>query len=336
MRDDLLTIVTPTRDRPDLLGLCLRSVFEAQRYPPPVIVSDNSTRDHPAIQSLRERYRFTYVRQSGRLPIVEHQNACLRMPASRWVLLLHDDDELCPGSVEILLDFLADGPAAGIVMAGTQAIDLEGRVTAQWLPARRMTARGDEALVALGLDWGLRAPGTIYGVRENQELGGLPDVLGLPADYAHAAALAYRYGIAFLPVPVGRQREGHDRATTFDTPAKALRWLTFTCQQAALVRTLGGAPAVADRLVDYLAWSTFEALAPWWRSFDRAAVTDLVQTCRRYSPGAGDRRGRVRQAYPFLFWRPLYLSWLLYQLRQDRYPLRRIVHALRRKYLTRM
>jgi hypothetical protein len=41
MRDDLLTIVTPTRDRPDLLALYLRSVFQAEPYPPPVIVSDN-------------------------------------------------------------------------------------------------------------------------------------------------------------------------------------------------------------------------------------------------------------------------------------------------------
>jgi glycosyl transferase family 2 len=336
MRDDLLTIVTPTRDRPDLLALCLRSVFEAQRYTPPVIVSDNSTREHAAIAVLRERYRFTYVRQSGLLPIVEHQNACLRMPSSRWVLLLHDDDELGPGSLEGLLDLLAERPAAGIVMAGTQAIDFEGRMTAQWLPAQRTTVRGDEALLALGLDWGLRAPGTIYGVRESQELGGLPDVLGLPADYAHAAALAYRFGIAFLPVPVGRQREGHDRATTFDTPAKALRWLTFTSQQAALVRTLGGAPAVADRLVDYLVWSTFEALAPWWTGFDRAAVADLVQTCRRYSPGRGDRQDRVRHAYPFLFWRPQHLSWLLYRIQQDPYPLRRLVRALKRKYLTRL
>jgi len=38
MRDDLLTIVIPTRDRPDLLALCLRSVFEDQSSVPPVIV----------------------------------------------------------------------------------------------------------------------------------------------------------------------------------------------------------------------------------------------------------------------------------------------------------
>lgn len=330
MPGDLLTIVTPTRDRPDLLALCLRSVFEAQRCPPPVIVSDNSTREHPAIQTLRERYGFTYVRQSGHVPIVEHQNACLRMPASRWVLLLHDDDELCPGSTEVLLTLLAERPAAGIVMAGTQAIDLEGRVTAQWLPPRRTTLSGDEALLALGLDWGLRAPGTIYGVHESRELGGLPDVQGLPGDYAHAAALAYRFGIAFLPAAVGRQREGHDRATSFDTPAKALRWLAFTGQQAAFVRTLGGDLAVAERLVDYLVWSTFEALAPSWTRFDQAAVADLVRTCRGYSPDRGHWQDRVRRAYPSLFWRARALLWLLYRLRRAPYPLRRIGHMVKR------
>lgn len=312
--NDLLTIVTPTRDRPDLLALCLRSVFEDQRHSPSVIVSDNSTREHAAIGALRERYGFTYVRQSGQVPIVEHQNACLRMPTSKWVLLLHDDDELCPGALDTLEEFLAGQPDVGIVMAGTQAIDLEGRVTAQWLPAHGTTVRGDQALLALGLDWGLRAPGTIYGVRESQELGGLPEVLGLPADYAHAAALAYQFGIAFLPVPVGRQREGHDRATTFDTPAKALRWLTFVSEQAARVRTLGGAPDVAGRLVDYLVWSTFEALAPWWTKFERGAVDDLVRICLQYAPGRGERHERVRRTYPLLFLRPRRAAWLLHDL----------------------
>jgi hypothetical protein len=175
-------------------------------------------------------------------------------------------------------------------------------------------------------------------VRESQELGGLPEVLGLPADYTHAATLAYRFGIAFLPVPVGRQREGHDRATTFDTPAKALRWLTFTAEQAASVRTLGGAPDVAERLVDYLVWSTFEALAPWWTTFEPATVDELVRTCLRYTPGPGERHARVRQIYPFLFWRPRWLGRLLYKhLRTPRFaafrsyvpsPLRRAVRRL--------
>jgi hypothetical protein len=49
---ELLTIVIPTRDRPELLETCLRSVFENQ-VSVPVIVSDNSIRSHSAIAALQ-------------------------------------------------------------------------------------------------------------------------------------------------------------------------------------------------------------------------------------------------------------------------------------------
>ena len=109
MRDDLLTIVIPTRDRSELLALCPRSVFEDQPSVPRVIISGNSTRDHPAVQTLQRRYRFASVRQSGSQSAAEHLNVCLRMPTSRWVLQLHDDDELCSATLGTLQEFLADG-----------------------------------------------------------------------------------------------------------------------------------------------------------------------------------------------------------------------------------
>ena len=80
MNSELLTIVILSRDRPEFLEKCLRSVFEDQKVVPNVIVSDNSTRDHIGIKKLRSNYPFTYVRQSGQLSMTEHHNACLELP----------------------------------------------------------------------------------------------------------------------------------------------------------------------------------------------------------------------------------------------------------------
>ncbi len=311
MAPEELTVVIPTRDRPDLLELCLHSIYERQETPPAVIVSDNSTVDRPAMEALRKKFGFSYVRQSGRLPIVEHQNACLRMPASRWVLLLHDDDELYPGAVTKLRDFLGQCGSAGIVMAGTQTINGEGRALRQWIPRLRGVRKGEEGLLALALDWGERAPGTVYGVEQSRQMGGLPPVNGLPGDYTHALFLAYRHGVAFLPELVGRYRTGHEQATQFATPEKAEAWLTFSCHQAAMVRDLGCSGAAADQIIDYLAWSTFEALHRQWATFDRASVSRLIDVCLRYSPPRGEHYARVRRKYPSLFWRPKWAITLL-------------------------
>jgi hypothetical protein len=229
------------------------------------------------------------------------------MATSRWVLELHDDDELCTGALDRLREFLDTTPEVGIVMGGTDAIDVAGHVIHGWVPSTPFICRGDEALLALGLDWGLRAPGTVYGVDESRRLGGFPDILRNAADYALGMALAYHFGVSFFPERLGRQREWHGRATEFGTSSKAQQWLAFTGQQAALVRTLGGAPDVAERLVDYLTWTTFESLEPCWRTFARRDQLELVQTGLKYSPGRGEMQTRLSRQYPFLFWQPRWL-----------------------------
>src|SRR5688572_3146529 len=104
----LLTIVIPTRDRPGFLELCLRSIFECQTTIPEVIVSDNSTSDYPAVFAMRRKYVFTYVRQSGKMSMSEHVNTCISFPSTPWMMLLHDDDEVCPDSLSKVEAFLAN------------------------------------------------------------------------------------------------------------------------------------------------------------------------------------------------------------------------------------
>ena len=117
-----LIITIPTWDRPGLLEKCLRSVFEDQKVVPNVIVSDNSTRDHIDIRKLRSNYPFTYVRQSGQLSVTEHHNACLKLPSTRWLWLVHDDDELYPESIAEVQSFLAECGDVGIVLGGVEYI----------------------------------------------------------------------------------------------------------------------------------------------------------------------------------------------------------------------
>ena len=52
MRVNLLTITIPTKDRPDLLEKCL---YAWQTNIPNVVVSDNSSKDHPIIDTFRRR-----------------------------------------------------------------------------------------------------------------------------------------------------------------------------------------------------------------------------------------------------------------------------------------
>ena len=315
---ELLTIVIPTRDRTDLLELCLRSVYEHQTTVPNVIVSDNSTLDHPEIDVLRRKYGFAYVRRSGKLGITEHHNACLKLATTRWVWMLHDDDELYPNSVAKVESFLAECPRVGVAIGGVELINVQSKAGRQWVPKFKGTLRGEEALLGLGLNWACLSPSQIFGVRESAQIGGYADIGGKPADYSFAVLLAYKYGVAFYPEPIGRYRTGHEQVSDFRiSPEKTADWIHFSLRQTELViRESSCSVSAADRLRDYMCWWSFSGLATRWLTSHRSFVFQLTRQCLRASPQRGEWQDRVRRDFPFLFWRPQSIAWPLFRLLQ--------------------
>ena len=313
-----LTIVIPTRDRPDLLEKCLNSVYVRQTTIPMVVVSDNSTRHHPVIDTFRRRYGFNYVRQSGYLSQTDHMNVCcLNLPESPWVLLLHDDDELYPECLGTLQAFLANCESIGIVVAGIQFIDFDGDVQKEWTPDADRMLRGEEALLQLGLNWRARPPGMILNVAECRRIGGFLDICGTSADYTLAVQLAYSAGLAYLPTLVGRYRSGPQQMTNFSTPEKGFAWLEFSIQQAERTQTIGCSTEAANRILDYLTWWPFLSVASELLPSHPLPVFELTQTCLRRSPYCGEWQLKARRQYPFLFWRPIQMSCMLYRLNRQ-------------------
>ena len=329
MNSELLTIVIPTRDRPDFLELCLQSVFECQTAVPPVIVSDNSTSERTAIRALQRKYGFHYVRQCGELSMTEHWNACLELPSTRWIWLIHDDDQLCPESVAKLQSFLVKCEDVAIVVAGLEYIDEEGKKLGKWIPKINGTFRGEEGLLALGLDFGAFSPTTIFSVAASRQIGGFVDVNGAAADYTFTVRLAYSYGVAFFPELVGRFRIGHLQSTDYSTPEKAEAFLDFVVREGELIRTLGCSRSAADQIIDYTTWETFLKVAPPWLQSHESFVFGLTQKCLRVSPRRGEWQNRARQEYPFLFWRLQWLLWPLFKAAKHALPapLRRWLRA---------
>jgi hypothetical protein len=263
---------------------------------------------------LRKKFGFAYVRQSGKLSMTEHFNACLTLPSSRWLWMVHDDDELCPDSVGKVESFLAGCEDVGIVVGGVQYIDQQGKILQQWIPKTKRIFRGEEGLVRLGLDFPGLSPITIFSVSASRQIGGFVNVKGAAADYTFALRLAYCCGVAFLPELVGRYRLGRHRSTDFSTPEKAGAWIDFTAGMAEeVIRTVDCSDRVAARIIDYMTWGEFLMVAPFFSKFSRFFVYRLKQKCLGLSPRRGKWQNRVRREYPLLFFRPQWLVWPLFK-----------------------
>jgi hypothetical protein len=299
-----LTIVVPTRDRPDFLELCLKSIFERQETIPKIIVSDNSVRETAGVEVLRKKYPFCYVRQSGQLNMVDHHNACLRLPATPWALLLHDDDELCPNVIGRLESFLSKCGNSGLVI-----------VQARWIPESGGSFRGEEGVLRVGLDFRACPPSTIWNMAAFRQVGGFLDANGAGADYTLVVQLAYSHGVIFLPEVVGRNRIGPQQATDYSTPKRAEAILDCSIKMAQLTRTSGISARVADQLVDYMTWWIFRIIVGSLLEKHPFFVARLCRKCILESPVNGVWKDRVKREYPFLFWRPQWLSMLLFKAR---------------------
>lgn len=330
---DLLSLIIPTRDRPALLEACLRSVYECQAQID-VIVSDNSTRDHPEIEQLRTRYGFTYIRQSGRLSATHHFNACLRLPSSKWIWMLHDDDELYPGGVSKMAARLHEVGDVGILVAGFHYIDQAGTKQSEWIPEPRRASRGEAGLLDAGLDAGALSPAAVFRAEAGLEWGGFVEIGGHPADYTFLAGLAHDYGVAFLPEVVGRYRHGSHQETDVSNPTAAKAWLDFTIEmtQHTIAATRCSANA-ANQLLDYMTWFTFLTLMPRWLGRDSKFVVATCRDCLRASPARLSWQTKARDKYPMLFLQPSWLAAALCRFGslagRARGKLRRIGHALR-------
>ncbi len=307
MISQLLTIIVPTRNRPDFLELCLRSVFECQQVVPKVIVSDNSTTDLPGIQSLRERYPFTYIRQSGNLSMTEHHNACLTLPETPWVLLLHDDDELYPQALSKLESFLGACGEAGIVVGGFQRIDEHSVVYGGWAPKKSETLIGDEGVLQLGLNFMSHPPSTLINVAAFRKVGGFPDALGASADFPLYLNLTSAYGVSYFPEIIGRYRIGSQQTTDFSLKG-AEGTLDQTIRMSNLCRTIGVSAQIADQLIDYNTWWVFRIIATRFFTTNPFFILKMFRKCLRETPDTGKWKSQVQQEYPVLFFR---LPWLL-------------------------
>jgi len=110
-----ISIVIPTRDHPELLGVCLRSIFQKTTYSNfEVMLVDNGTTDRESLR-LFEEYRVAVTPFPGPFNYSRANNLAAAKAGGEYLVLLNNDTEvITPGWLEELL-FYAESPDVGAV-----------------------------------------------------------------------------------------------------------------------------------------------------------------------------------------------------------------------------
>jgi glycosyltransferase involved in cell wall biosynthesis len=204
----VLSICTPTRERPQLLRRALASVVN-QAGPGldrvELVVSDNSSDDASgsvAGEALAAWPGPTqYSRNRPPLDMVGNHNQCLSLAGGRNILFLHDDDLLLPDSLRGLLDVLEAPDAAPVNLFGVDVVRMDGSVRRRQRVHRDQRLSPVTALRHLLSDSSyVRLPGIVASAVAYREVGAFNQEAGNAIDLDMWLRLFSRYGLHTVPL----------------------------------------------------------------------------------------------------------------------------------------
>jgi glycosyltransferase involved in cell wall biosynthesis len=103
----LLSIVVPTRERPETLAYCLRTIVDQPDQRIEIIVSDNCSapRTREVVDAVKDK-RLRYIRPEQRLGMTEHWEFALGHAQGDWITFIGDDDGLLPSAAARFFDLV--------------------------------------------------------------------------------------------------------------------------------------------------------------------------------------------------------------------------------------
>jgi len=133
MRNPLLSIIIPTRDRPHLLPRAVKSALEQTVEDVEVIVVDDASLQP---LNLPSHPRVRLIRLSKPRGGAGARNVGTDAALGRWVTYLDDDDRLLPHMAAVSLEALAQEalPAPVAVLSGIEVVSAQGEITGILLP----------------------------------------------------------------------------------------------------------------------------------------------------------------------------------------------------------
>jgi glycosyltransferase involved in cell wall biosynthesis len=244
-----VSVVIPTRDRPDLLARALRSVLAQREVALEVIVVDDGSPPGGTrpVDELDDR-RVRVLRHDRSRGVSQARNTGIEAAQGEWLAFVDDDDLWAPDKLASQLGALAAAPGCRWSCVGVVTVDAALRIIG-W---RRPPDHGDIAVEMLVDDV---VPGGGSGVLAARDLvkeaGGFDTALSCNADWDMYLRLAQLSPVAPVDRPLLAYRV-HERAMSLDVPG---------CDHDfdVMVRKYAHLRAAAGVTVDRATWAGWRA-----------------------------------------------------------------------------
>lgn len=196
----LVSVVIPTFNRCDLLERALTAVFGQTLQDLEVIVADDGSTDGTGAMLRRWPERVRHLRQTNRGPAAA-RNLGLAATRGEYIAFLDSDDVWFPRSLEAHLEAFGRNPRTGLVYAGSEVVDAEGRLVKEQRPS---AANRGRVLPQL-LFYNFVVPSTVVMRRACYEYAGpMNEELHFAEDWLYWLRIAGRFEFDFVDAPLVR------------------------------------------------------------------------------------------------------------------------------------
>ena len=305
----LLTICTPTFERPDLLRRALGSVVaqvDPRMTQVELVVADNSESDESedVAKALLASWPgpTRYVRNRPSLGMVGNHNRCIELAAGRNIAFLHDDDAFVAGGIGHVLDVVSAPDAREVHLFGVDVVRIDGRIRRRQRPRRDERLSPRTALHRLLTDSSyVRLPGLVASAAAYRDAGPFSEDAANAIDLDMWVRLFARHGLHTVPYVLAAYTV-HDKALTSGmfTPPTIERLMRIFDRAADL-----GVLTPSEVRGGQSAWFHKFILAGAYRSLeahDRAAAAQIMRLF--------DLR-EVRRLGPSVRWLPVRLAFMI-------------------------
>jgi len=234
-----VSVVIPTRDRPELLRGTLRSVSDQTLLPDEVIVVDDASSGDETRKVVEEfsSASVRYVRHPEGKGQNATRNTGIGLAKGDLIALLDDDDLWVPTKLEKQVPAFLRGADVGLVYCGTAGIDLATKRVHDL--GRRSYAEGDLYRRELVRD--VTASTSTYVVRRAcfEEVGMFDETLSARTDWDMVIRISEKYRIACVPEVLVLSGTHSGARTSFDFPRVLEAFRLVFEKYASARRTMG-------------------------------------------------------------------------------------------------
>lgn len=259
-----LTVAVPSYNKEKYIERCLKSILAEKKYIDRIILVDNCSTDRTFEIAKKFAPNVECFRNDANIGMSPNWNRCIDLCTTDWLMIVHADDEILPGSISKYIDLIQKHPSIALVHADSYSI-VDDNASTKSIYQKNKKEFWKAGIDAMSCEYGVCS--AVMVKKEAYDALGHFIASSLASDAEMWARIAGKYDIGYINSPtvifhVNSASTGYDSLVNRKIKDIKADWDLLTNQRAKSYPTKESQDAfLAEyaRLAPYSYWAVVKA-----------------------------------------------------------------------------